>query len=814
VFTYTKFIALIYICFCNYTVSANELRDYLIQKVCVDANGKLLAADPFLPPAGAIVRNLDMGEPLPYYRHDQPMPGLPNGYQRHDSYPSLDNNGNEIIINPFHYGENPGNGYDVYRIFDGWVSAVETQDGGGFISTFFGKRNGTVIPGNGWLFFSSAVLQNRFDTITVTAPIMVRYWEQNGENWPGETPSWLDESSETSFMRIASCPFGGLNGNPVKQIEAIKVVHGYISAPPYGSQSSHDYFLQNGHLEVFYFTKVYGITRWEAWVVVTALGNYNSPSILRDRAINTALRCLPTVAQQYVQPEDLPKTAANRFITATHKGRDGTVLTYALIDVRDWSAITLLPTPEHPPVTPVACQNILKNFHFHPQTFTTSWKRFGNSKEGNLINWSLLQSKATLDAAYNQAGSSGGVRYLATNTGGTPDIDKQAIYQDIPITGLNEGMYTISTRFRSESGTGSMKFVLQQIDHSGNATNDIEVVKTAGETATSFGTVYSFTGNTDNNPFASAVLSSTLASARGNIRFRPDATYLRFLMLPQTANTMHIIDCNVSWAGPDFSTVTNKEKQWFFTNGAEGWNLGNNGAVYDESKWEEGTGHPGGCIILNGSDFNDGNNLPNAWMEHWLDLQNASAATISFDIRAGNLSDNDAAWRVVIRNDKNQRDTLSHWQILKQSDGWQLQSYSLTKFLKSKILFRIEQDDDSEGAGEHIFIDNIEFKISDNAVGMQPNTAVKSVLKRRICGNQLHITIPESNRAEHSKENTIISVYHCNGQLIKQIINKVLIPGEYSFELYNTNSSTAGYKIVRITYRNTQQMISYIQLNR
>lgn len=120
------------------SLDAAELRDYLIQKVCVDAGGTVLIADPWQPPAGATLRNLAIGEKLPYFKHDQPMPGLPSGYQRHDSYPALDAAGNEIIVNPFYYGDHPGNGVDVYRILDGWTSVGETQDGGGFSTTFFG----------------------------------------------------------------------------------------------------------------------------------------------------------------------------------------------------------------------------------------------------------------------------------------------------------------------------------------------------------------------------------------------------------------------------------------------------------------------------------------------------------------------------------------------------------------------------------------------------------------------------------------------------------------------------------------------------
>jgi len=141
------------------SLKADDLEDYLIQKVCVDANGKVLPADPCFPPPGATLRNLRIGEKLPYYKHDQPGVGLPNGHQRHDSYPALDKDGNKIVVNPFIFDDNnaPDNGCDIYTVRDGWASAGETRDGGGFSTTFWGKNGDAVVPYDGWLFFPRAL---------------------------------------------------------------------------------------------------------------------------------------------------------------------------------------------------------------------------------------------------------------------------------------------------------------------------------------------------------------------------------------------------------------------------------------------------------------------------------------------------------------------------------------------------------------------------------------------------------------------------------------------------------------------------------
>jgi hypothetical protein len=532
------------------SLDAAELRDYLIQKVCVDTGGTVLIADPWRPPAGATLRNLAIGEKLPYFKHDQPMPGLPSGYQRHDSYPALDAAGNEIIINPFHYGDHPGNGVDIYRVMDDWTSGAETQDGGGFWTTFFGTVNGAVRPFNGWVFFSQNLLNSPTRTFTVKAPIAGRYWEQNGEYWPGTTPTSLGTDSETTFRIVKNCPFGGMNGNPVKTMDAIKVVHGYQSAVPQGNQVLHDQFMQKGHLEVFYFTQPYGSTRWEAWVLLRTLGDCGEPSEPLAKALQTAVRCLPTVDQNFIYPSKLSHQAMNKIITATHQGEDGQKHTYALIDARDWTGITLMDSPELPPPCPVACQNLLKNFHFNAAGFSPPWHRFGTSKEGHLINWCLAQSKATLDVRYNQNGSTGGVCYLMTNTGGTPNPDQQAIYQDIPVSGLQSGMYTISARVRSQTETGIMKLALQQFDSDGGRTVEIVAVRDVGQKHQSSGPTYTYSGPTDNSANASVVLSSSLIAARGLVTLRPNATFLRLLLLPQTSNTFDVVDVNVSRTGP------------------------------------------------------------------------------------------------------------------------------------------------------------------------------------------------------------------------------------------------------------------------
>ena len=67
--------------------------DWIIQHVCADNADKPVPADPYDGcPANTHERRLKVGDPMPYFRHDQPGKNgdHPQGYQRHDAYPLMD----------------------------------------------------------------------------------------------------------------------------------------------------------------------------------------------------------------------------------------------------------------------------------------------------------------------------------------------------------------------------------------------------------------------------------------------------------------------------------------------------------------------------------------------------------------------------------------------------------------------------------------------------------------------------------------------------------------------------------------------------
>ena len=306
--------------------------DWITKDVCADSSNRPVAADPYDGcPAGTTQRDIAEGEELPYINHDQPGPSgdHPNGYQRHDAYPVTDLSGNPLVINEFDFDyfgpyftfeAGDGDGYDLYSIRNGWVSATQTRDGGGYSQTFYGSG---CTPYNGWVFFPTSILSTLSPSTSgsTTVAIMDDYWERNGQSWPGVCNAFsnFNRSTITSWEFKPQFAFGGINGAPMKYIDTIISSHGYSNDPS---------FVTKGHIETFYFTKLYGLTRWEAW--------YPTQQNRPPQAVAT---CNGSSTTEY---QGIPMTR---------------------VDCRDWSAIQIItPTVRH--VWPVPDLNLLSNFHF------------------------------------------------------------------------------------------------------------------------------------------------------------------------------------------------------------------------------------------------------------------------------------------------------------------------------------------------------------------------------------------------------------------------------------------------------------------
>ena len=462
--------------------------DWLLKDVCADATNTPVAADPYYGcPAGTTERDIQVGEPLPYINHDQPQVGHPDGFQRHDAYPVIDSTGNPLVVNALDFGyDRPygtfeagdGDGYDLYRIRNGWFSAAATRDGGGYSQTFYGSG---CTPYNGWIFFPTSFLQNLTANSSGQGSVAITddYWEDKSQNWPGVCNSYtgFDTSTITSWQFTPSFAFGGLNGAPVKYMDTIVSTHGYSNSPT---------FVTNGGLEVFYFTKQYGLTRWEAWA---------------PAAQNWPLQPTPTC----VGPT-----------TMTYAG-----MPFTLKDCRDWSVTIVGSAPEPAPVWPVPDTNLLANFHFTGST--TSWTKSGRKTVAT------PQRSTTSDDTHFGPG----VSYLSLGCGGLCQSGQQ-IYQDIPITKIKAGLaYDFALSAVSHGSTGgTLSVKLDQINSKGSVLHSDSFTVTVPT---------AFRSYSDAN---SVYLAETFASATSApISILPGAAAMRFSISPLTSNvTVDVVD--------------------------------------------------------------------------------------------------------------------------------------------------------------------------------------------------------------------------------------------------------------------------------
>jgi hypothetical protein len=495
---------------------------YLVQEVCIDQTGTVMRVDPYFCPKNSTLRQLQVGEPMPYHKHNQVEPHNPvspqeyedkdSDFELHDSYPVRALNGTVLSIDPFDFEPERFsarlNGYDVYRIDDGWTSVEETRDGGGFGITWFGADCKTY---NGWVFFPMADLTSSgIKAGEVKMPISGVYWEKNGEHWPGNCPSSPQtvatesipesllchpggscpskdyEKPLTSWEFIPDYPYAGIGSNPVKRLDTIRSVHGLINSPD---------FRAHGDLEVFYFTKLYGSTRWEDWMPVSEV---KADPRLQQMAEQVSKYCHGTGDVEY------------------HGVK------FRVVFCRDWSAVSVLDKPELAAPWPVPDLNLLQNFHFDQGL--ANWKR---AEPGNGLQLTLKTSSEAKNMQYVQHGGAG-IRYLSLTCSADCSA-ANAIYQDVAITAqTTSGRYMLGARVRAEGHAGALRIAVTVLDRNGKVLDE----KSFSESAP-----------TPSGPGAdSVVLSGNFALNSFPVTIGPQASVLRFSISPTSSGTFDIVD--------------------------------------------------------------------------------------------------------------------------------------------------------------------------------------------------------------------------------------------------------------------------------
>jgi hypothetical protein len=121
-----------------------DVLDYMIQNVCVDANGKVRPISP-LDSACKKQRDLRLGEPLPYHKHDWDAQ-LPGGRQRGDSFPVFHAQLGLVAFHTFDWGDGVrqfgrydgvnGDGGSLVAVGNGLVGSIMTIDQKGGVQMF------------------------------------------------------------------------------------------------------------------------------------------------------------------------------------------------------------------------------------------------------------------------------------------------------------------------------------------------------------------------------------------------------------------------------------------------------------------------------------------------------------------------------------------------------------------------------------------------------------------------------------------------------------------------------------------------------
>lgn len=554
--------------------------DYLIQKVCVDPAGKVQPVDPYdcANPAqhpsyaGYTLRNLRPGEPVPYHKMQT------NNFERHDSYPAIAPDGRRLAIQPFDYNFDaasnaqfgqyqPGKGYDLYLVTEGWAGGGGTSDSEGFATTFFGPD---CQWGNGWLFFPASLSSPPAAGRTVAA-IHGQYWEHNGDPWPGwcrperAAPSTYGHDL-TTWSFEPRFPFGGMrgegwHGGGFKYIDAIYSIHGFI--PDGSDRPQHRRYLDwlaKGHLEAFHFTKLYGHTRWEAWRPTSQIED-GAPGLTPAEAAEKAQHAANECAVTRCTGRQCPP------ITMDYEG-----IGFTLVACADTSGVEIPSVPEtEPPSWPVADLNLLANFHFNS---AAEYSAIGvaapiDKGNGSLPGWqlagtpgalrlTLANSTSAKDLVFARHNAEGvpdgrGVRYLTMACDG--DCKDAALYQDVPVSAaMRNGLFTYGAIARTETptGTGRLRFTLSQLDAEGHVLDTRSFTAEAGPVraskaaapacqmnrfATGPGGPASQCGGTDVSVFR----ASSYLSARARLAVDPRAGTLRYAIAPESKVTFDLL---------------------------------------------------------------------------------------------------------------------------------------------------------------------------------------------------------------------------------------------------------------------------------
>ena len=254
------------------------LHDLMIQNVCVDRGGKVLVGRS--PLDGEVAcptqRDLRLGEPLPYHKHDHPNAGggPPQGYQRHDSVPIETAGLGTVVEHSFDFGGfegrrfgafDPADGGDVAVFAPGAVSIAATEDGGAGFQLFVGECRGPVT--------AAALLRSW---------IIAQFDPERAAPLAGETMARLKDlrvGAQESCPTRFNAAYTRWYTKPVRYraapAQGASVILATLISEHYGGGEPDT----ADHVERFYFTRELGGTRWEHWQNAKGNRRYDAATV-------------------------------------------------------------------------------------------------------------------------------------------------------------------------------------------------------------------------------------------------------------------------------------------------------------------------------------------------------------------------------------------------------------------------------------------------------------------------------------------------------------------------------------------------------
>lgn len=323
--------------------TSDELYDYLVQDVCTDAAGNIVANDPANAALCQNRRNILLGEKSPYILTDRYFLGSndpKNGatYQAINSIPVRATDGTikifypKIIQGPFSSSYQftsfveSRDGLDLADITNSnYVSFIRTSDGTCYDQIWSKSYNyaSPVQRAGGWIIFPYAGIPSSWAPINSVN--VATYHVQLTPNRPNCA------NGNSTGVTYWNSPF-------YYQYNSGKILNTLVSA----HYASTNLSSTNNALERYFFTKEYGFTKWEAWVPQTRCINENMNN-------GQIAKCYPGVAN-YLAVEIARDVAGRCNNFGTPETGESSVAQWGYqnwvrIDCRDLTNFIALDTP-------------------------------------------------------------------------------------------------------------------------------------------------------------------------------------------------------------------------------------------------------------------------------------------------------------------------------------------------------------------------------------------------------------------------------------------------------------------------------------